>query len=464
MTPASGHMIHAFIALLLLAGAAQAIERVIQSKNPALAHVQLRVQEPTLCAPDVQQYSGYVDIDNENHYFFWFFESRQKDSKHFVAFHNGGPGCSSMVGMLAERIGPCTIVEKDGVPFEEPNPHTWINNASMIFIDAPSGAGYSYTDGNFTINTRQYADHVYDFFQLFFEAFPKYAELEFGLAGESYAGRYIPALATRIIDGNADANNIQINLRSIALGNALVDPLTQYPYYPQMGCNNSYGIQVLDQRVCDLMEERLPACLERIEKCYNEDSWAPCVWAGLSCNFVQITPIKLARSNLNPYDIRIECESGNLCYDFSALEEYLRTPSVMEQLGTSRRWRSCNYRINLLYQLVGADWMRPYVNDVQPLLDRAGVRTLIFSGDADFIVHWYGSEAFTLSLEWSGSSGFRSAQKTTWTYEGQAAGEARSFGPLTFLRVFDAGHMVPMDQPERALDMFLRWLNNDPFN
>jgi len=29
--------------------------------------------------------------------------------------------------------------------------------------------------------------------------------------------------------------------------------------------------------------------------------------------------------------------------------------------------------------------MRPYVREVQPLLDEAGIKVLVFSGDADYI-------------------------------------------------------------------------------
>ncbi|KAE9600584.1 putative carboxypeptidase C [Lupinus albus] len=33
----------------------------------------------------------------------------------------------------------------------------------------------------------------------------------------------------------------------------------------------------------------------------------------------------------------------------------------------------------------------------------------------------------------------------------------KSHGPLTFLKVNEAGHMVPMDQPKAALQMLRSW-------
>lgn len=57
---------------------------------------------------------------------------------------------------------------------------------------------------------------------------------------------------------------------------------------------------------------------------------------------------------------------------------------------------------------------------------------------------------------------FNKQNYETWiTKDGEAAGEMRQFGQLKFLRVFDAGHMVPMDQPAHALDMLTRHIAND---
>lgn len=77
----------------------------------------------------------------------------------------------------------------------------------------------------------------------------------------------------------------------------------------------------------------------------------------------------------------------------------------------------------------------------------------------------YGNKAWTLLLPWSGYSSFNAASDLQWTYSSSSSGEvvvageirtasaASGSGSLTFLRVFDAGHMVPRDQPEAALRM-----------
>jgi carboxypeptidase C (cathepsin A) len=45
------------------------------------------------------------------------------------------------------------------------------------------------------------------------------------------------------------------------------------------------------------------------------------------------------------------------------------------------------------------------------------------------------------------------------TNEGEDIGKIRSYGGLTFLQVFEAGHMVPMDQPEKSLFMFNEFIS-----
>ena len=50
--------------------------------------------------PDVMSYSGYADIAEGQHIFWWFFEARNEDPETapLTVWINGGPGSSSMIG------------------------------------------------------------------------------------------------------------------------------------------------------------------------------------------------------------------------------------------------------------------------------------------------------------------------------------------------------------------------------
>lgn len=435
--------------------------------HKAFPEYEIKLKEPKLCDPNVQQYSGYLDAGNKKHFFFWFFESRNNPKEDpVVLWLNGGPGCSSLTGLYFE-LGPCSVTE-DGTSTTL-NEYSWNNNASVLFLDQPINVGYSYGDG--VSNTLAAASDVYAFLQIFFKEFTQYANLDFHIAGESYAGHYIPAIAAEVNNNNKGVSSwilsrpevsqdlTHINLVSVLIGNGLVDPLVQYEYYPQMACNSSYE-PVLDQDTCFRMANAYPECARMINNCYKNNNVFSCLPASMYCNNKMIQPYQA--SGQNPYDVREKCEGGDLCYPIlKAIEKYSNREDVKEELGVSDniQYKSCNMQINFAFQMAG-DWMRPFHLLIPGLLN-SNIDVLIYAGDADFICNWLGNEAWVKELKWEGKQGFNEAKVTKWITEDTSkhAGDVRTYEGLTFLRVFKAGHMVPYDQPSASLDFFNRWIN-----
>ena len=64
-------------------------------------------------------------------------------------------------------------------------------------------------------------------------------------------------------------------------------------------------------------------------------------------------------------------------------------------------------------------------------------------------------------MEWSAQEVHRTARVRDWHVDGEVAGWLRSGGGLTFATVYGAGHLVPFDQPSRALHMANRWLADE---
>ncbi|KAL8243901.1 hypothetical protein R6Q59_010159 [Mikania micrantha] len=405
--------------------------------------------------PGVKQYSGYLDDkETDKHLFYWFFESRN-DPKNdpVVLWLNGGPGCSSLTGLFME-LGPASI-DKD-VKVKH-NPYSWNANASVIFLDQPVNVGFSYS-GDAVSNSVAASKDVYALLALFFEQFPEYAHQDFHIAGESYAGHYIPVDAAEILKHKKR----NINLKSVLIGNGLTDGYTQYDYYRPMGCGEGGWPAVLDESTCQSMDNALPTCKRLIQSCYDYESAWSCVPSSIYCNNAIIGPYQ--QTGQNVYDVRSKCGSNPLCYDeLDFIQEWLNKQNVKDALGVEvDDYQSCNMDINRNFLFQG-DWMRPYHRLVPGILDEIPV--LVYAGDADYICNWLGNKAWTDALEWSGSDGYSKAKMEdlylTPSGKGDTIGAVKSSGNLTFMRIHAAGHMVPYNQPEASLAFFNRWLSGE---
>lgn len=373
-----------------------------------------------------------------------------------VLWLNGGPGCSSLTGLFLE-LGPASIDKKRDVQY---NPYSWNSNASVIFLDQPVNVGYSYSSSSVS-NTIAAGKDVYALLTLFFKQFPQYASQPFHIAGESYAGHYIPVFAAEILSHKKR----NINLQSVLIGNGLTDGLTQYAYYKPMACGEGGWPAVVDEAGCQSMENALPRCQSLIQNCYDSESVWTCVPASIYCNNAIMGPYQ--RTGQNVYDVRGKCEdSNNLCYPaLGWISDWLNQPKVLKALGVEvDSYDSCNFDINRNF-LFNGDWMQPYHRLVPGLIERIPV--LIYAGDADFICNWLGNKAWSEALEWPGQKKFASADlvdlKLGAASNGKKIGEWKSEGNFTYIRIHAGGHMVPMDQPEASLDFYNRWLSGEWF-
>ncbi len=407
--------------------------------------------------------SGYIQVDNgSKNLFYWLFESRSSPSTDpVILWMSGGPGCSSQLALFGEN-GPYQVDKDLQLSL---NPHSWNNNATVIWIDQPTGTGFSY-GGVPVHNEGGVAADVVEFLQVLLnEKYDgKYKDLPFHIFGESYAGHYVPAVARAVLRSNADSTQEQINLSGIAIGNGLTDPAEQYKYYVPYSEEHglvSEGTLKLMSGIQDLCEPLIKACNTEADPTDSTGrimTWAECLNAYTFCNIGEITPVQ--STGVNPYDVRRPCGKEQLCYDFSDIDSYLNQADVKEALGipSAKKWSECNHVVDIV-MVYGGDWMKSYASAVKEILE-AGVPALVYAGEYDFICNWMGNDAWTQSLEWSGNDDFAKAVNTTWTTEaGDEAGSYRTAKGLTFLKVKDAGHMAPRDQPYATLDMVRKHLN-----
>ncbi|KAI0757606.1 serine carboxypeptidase [Daedaleopsis nitida] len=413
--------------------------------------------------PGVYQASGYGDLASDESIWFWYFAARKDpDTAPLTIWLNGGPGSSSMIGLFQE-LGPCRIRnDSSGVDL---NPYAWNEFSNMLFIDQPVGVGFSH--GSMTVGTSQEAAaDVWKFLQIFFadERFSKLQKNDFAIWTESYGGHYGPTFAAYFLDqntaiANSSASGVHINLKFLGIGDGLTDPLAQYPGYLTYAASNPYHPLVNSSDIAQAQEafNKPGGCKDLITQCYETDTDDICVRAMTFCNAYILSPLG------GDYDYYYVLASFNDPYppEFS---DWLNSADVTARIGAESTYMESSGAVYDNFFDTG-DWMRNSRPDLERVID-AGVRTLIYDGDADYILNFHGVEAMIDALQTKFSGEYAQQEFANYTVRGQTAGVFKNAGTFSYLRVFGAGHEVPaytygsLEIGEAALQMFTQIMSD----
>ncbi|CAJ1979245.1 unnamed protein product [Sphenostylis stenocarpa] len=212
---------------------------------------------------DLGHHAGYYSLPHSKaaRMFYFFFESRDTKDDPVVIWLSGGPGCGSEIALFYEN-GPFHIANNLSLTW---NPYGWDQASNIIFIDQPTGTGFSYSsdDTDLRHDETGVSNDLYDFLQEFFKAHPELVKNEFYITGESYAGHYIPALASWINQGNKIKQGIHINLKGFAIGNAFTNPAIQYQAYPDFALDK----RIITKDEHDDISKLIPNCEETAKAC-----------------------------------------------------------------------------------------------------------------------------------------------------------------------------------------------------
>jgi len=285
--------------------------------------------------------------------------------------------------------------------------------------------------------------------QGFYQLYPQYANLPFYVTGESYGGHYVPAFAAYVVQQNAAKKGMNIPLKGIAVGNGWVDPLIQAGSYAPY----AYFHGIIDKSTLDQANADYVTCADDIKRKDYASAFFDC--NGVFSDVVEGT------DNVNYYDIRKKCNPAPLCYDMTNIVTYLNLPSTRQKLGVGdRTWATCDGTVYSYFE--HKDFERSFLKDIPKLL-ASNVSVVMYNGDQDLICNFYGTSAYLDQMTWPGQNNFIKASNHSYVFNGNSAGSIRTYGGLTFVVVYQAGHMVPYDQPSVALDLVNRVISNTPW-
>ncbi len=393
-----------------------------------------------------RQLAGNLPVNDRHDAFayFWFFESRDKpETDPIVIWLNGGPGASSFIGLFEEG-GPYRIAEDLSL---RDNPFSWNRRANFMMIDQPCGTGLSLAlNPEAQPRTEQEAsEQLLYALRGFFERWPEYQDRDVYLFGESYAGVYVPLLATNILAAG-DIGGPAIRLVGIGVGDGWVDPIVQQATYRDY----AYAQGLVGPSEARQAGHLYEACARAIRQSGPVASRQ----ADRVCNRIE-EYISEASGGANVYDVR---RFGD--YDFSRIGEYLDEPLVRQALHVDPRvpaWQETSKRIAFLLEL-GEQNSYAYL---YPRLFES-LRVLIYNGIYDMDCNFMGTDAWLAGLTWPQRKEFINQPRTPWMLDGKVVGKMRAAGNLTQVVVDGAGHLVPMDQPEVALALLNGFLHGAP--
>ncbi|CDW88011.1 serine carboxypeptidase-like protein [Stylonychia lemnae] len=443
-------------------------------------------------------YSGYLPVNNSSKQLHYMGVMSQRDQANdpVIIWFNGGPGCSSMLGFLQEH-GP--VVLDDGATEFKQNPYSWNREANMFYIESPAGVGYSVcpdqSECNFDDDNS--ADDNLQAVLTLLQKFPELQHNDLYLAGESYAGIYVPKLAERIdayLTDNENRTDVyKPNFKGFMVGNGVTDwRYDTVPAFIEMSV--WHGLIKRD------LYDRLMQCD------FSYFGVNPTFNLSAECNQA-FEDFNTQTQELNVYDVYGQCYIGNQSQTFqqyesfrqtgflqSGLEEpsykkyftaadytpflnrnfagkkslkesppcvfgdpiiaYLNNPQVKSQLNiyeNSTSWDLCSM-INYNSGLNGSV-------DIYPKL-KGKYRMLKYSGDTDGAVPTLGTLKWINDLNWNITEQYR----PYYVYKNDGFRVVAGFtesreGNFTFASIHGTGHMAPQWKRQETYHLIFSFIN-----
>ncbi|XP_062205002.1 serine carboxypeptidase-like 18 isoform X2 [Phragmites australis] len=365
----------------------------------------------------------------------------------------------------------------DGLPKLVYKNDSWTKVSSVIFLDSPVGAGFSYSDTEqgYKSSDTKAVNQILIFLRKWFDEYPEFLSNPLYIGGDSYSGMIVPTVTSEIARAKEVGGEPALNLKGYLVGNPVTDSNFDdpsiIPFAHGMGLisDEMYEAYKKSCSVGDNSHQSVECTnsLDAIDECvkgiYTNHILEPL------CTFASPHPHKpkprinsgaremlqlqdyTADAEIHLSEISLKCRTAG----YLLSRTWANNATVREALGihkgTVPSWIRCNYDV-------------PYTSDITSTVKyhldvtTKGYRSLVYSGDHDMIVPFIGTQAWIRSLNFSIVDNWR-----PWYVDGQVAGYTRSYSNnLSFATVKGGGHTAPEYMPRQCFAMFERWISGDP--
>uniref|UniRef100_A0A8C4IPF4 Carboxypeptidase n=2 Tax=Dicentrarchus labrax TaxID=13489 RepID=A0A8C4IPF4_DICLA len=416
---------------------------------------------------------NYVEVRDGAHMFWWLYYADSQSAGYkdlpLVMWLQGGPGGSGSGFGNFDEIGP---LNKD----LEPRKTSWVQAASVLFVDNPVGTGFSYTDrpDAYATNVATVASDMLVLLKHFFTERAEFQGVPFYIFSESYGGKMAAAISLELTKAIAQGT-VKCNFAGVALGDSWISPLdsvmTWGPYLYTTSLLDDYGLA------------EVSSAAEAVKKAVEQQQFVKAteLWS------VVETVVEQNTNGVNFYNIltqepddKLASIRFTLCFFFflplpalqtrrhirplhsQSLSELMNGP-IRKKLGIIPQNVTWGGQAEEVFSNMAGDFMRPVVDIVDQLLT-AGVNVTVYNGQLDLIVDTMGQELWVKQLKWDGLSGFNKLRWTALddpTSPGVTGAFYKTYKNFSFYWILKAGHMIPSDQGPMALQMLKMIIQQD---
>uniref|UniRef100_A0A453MTK1 Serine carboxypeptidase-like 19 n=1 Tax=Aegilops tauschii subsp. strangulata TaxID=200361 RepID=A0A453MTK1_AEGTS len=343
--------------------------------------------------------TGYVIVDEEkgSELFYYFIESEGDPRRDpVVLWLTGGDRCSVLRALLFE-IGPLKIIGEPyngTIPRLRYHPYSWTKVASILFVDSPVGAGFSFSRNptGYHVGEVSSSLQLKKFLTKWSTEHPYYIANHFYIGGDSAGGKIVPFLAQKISEDIEARVRPLINLKGYLVGNPgtgeSIDFESRVPFLHGMGI-------ISDQLYETIMEHchgevytnpKTALCAQASDRFdRNYGTYLSYFWAN---NNITRDALGIKKGSKDEW---VRCHEGDLPYSFDIKS-------------------TIKYHRNMTLK---------------------GYPALVYSGDHDSAVPFLGTQSWVRSLNFPIVDEWRA-----WHLDGQSAGFTITYtNNLTFATV-----------------------------
>lgn len=435
-------------------------------------------------------YAGLIPIRNHPlaSLFYWFFPSQIHPKAPLIIWLQGGPFSSSMISVFYQS-GPLRIrfnltdQQLDTNPSIErfilsTNPNSWHKRFNIVYLDQPVGTGYSHrnttshrssshpssSSSDHLLTFQPFDDHLFDphsdsipgyqdgyvtdqsgvaydflsFLEAFYKRFPSCSALDLALSGESYAGKFIPSIATQITRFNSlPTTQKRIPLKFLTIGNQWTDPSSQMEVIPQQLLY--FGLISLEQ------SQIAQQMILQSQSLIRQERWRD----ALKIRLEMMDLMSNYTGDVDWFDVRMK----NSHLDQRPMNHFLRLNKTKEVLHVPT---DSNFGKDPRAMDIFLSDIMKSTKDLFPEI-LANYKVLLYQGNMDLRDGVVSNSVWLSKLKWPGSDGFQNSSRRIWksTQTGELMGYVNQFENLTRVVLLGCGHRIATDDgcPISSLEM-----------